>query len=361
MAFRVKNATGILEDLINWVSARTDKLTDFNVGTATRTLLESVALQGEEFYYDLKKGIEHAIANSCYNAFSFYRKPATKATGYVTIFYDKPLERDVIIPQGSIFHTGKMRFNKEYYKSLENIFVKEGSQSVILKIEAVKPGSKGNAIAGEICKMEMGSPNISNIANTTPITNGVDMESETSRSQRFKEYVHTLQKGTAEAVAYGIKEVPGVSGVYIDDNYIGFVRAYVHDKDGNLSEDLKEEVLKAVDKYRAGGIEVEVKPAVKIVVDIDNIQVMYKAGVNKVLYDSMIHTAIREYMENMEVSQSLKYSNLLSFIYESHSEAISFIDIENLKDVDIAANEIVRPGIIAVNTTIAELKKKSKE
>lgn len=361
MAFRVKNATGILEDLINWVSARTDKLTDFNVGSATRTLLESVALQGEEFYYDLKKGIEHAIANSCYNAFSFYRKPATRATGYVTIFYDKPLEKDILIPKGSIFHTGKMRFNKEYYKTLENIVVREGSQSVILKIEAVKPGIKGNAIAGEICKMQMGSPNISNIANTTPLTNGTNRESETSRAQRFKEYVHTLQKGTAEAVAYGIKEVPGVSGVYIDDNYIGFVRAYVHDKDGNLSEELKQDVLKAVDKYRSGGIEVEIKPAVKIVVDVDNIKVMYKAGVNKILYDSIIHTAIKEYLENMQVSQSLKYSNLLSFIYESYSEAISFIDIENLKDVDIAANEIIRPGTIAVNTTIAELKKRNEK
>lgn len=361
MAFRVKNATGILEDLINWVSARTDKLTDFNVGSATRTLLESVALQGEEFYYDLKKGIEHAIANSCYNAFSFYKKPATKATGYVTIFYSQPLEQEVLIPKGSIFHTGNMRFNKEYYKTLENVKVREGSQSVILKIEAEKPGIRGNALAGEICKMQMGSPNISNIANTSPITNGTNAESEASRSQRFKEYVHTLQKGTAEAVAYGIKEVPGVSGVYIDDNYIGFVRAYVHDKDGNLNEDLKAEVLKAVDKYRAGGIEVEIKPAVKIIVDIDNIKVMYKAGVNKALYDAMIHTAIREYMENMEVSQALKYSNLLSFIYESYSEAISFIDIENLKDVDIGANEIIRPGKIAVNTTISEIEKRKEK
>lgn len=358
MAFRVKNATGILESLINWVSARTDKLTDFNVGSATRTLLESVALQGEEFYYDLKKGIEHAIANSCYNAFSFYRKPATKATGYVTIFYSEPISQEILIPKGSIFHTGNKRSKKEYYKTVENIKVKEGSQSVILKIEAVEPGKRGNALAGEICKMELGSPNIEIIANTNDITNGTNEESEASRSQRFKEYVHTLQKGTAEAVAYGIKEVPGVSGVYIDDNYIGFVRAYVHDKDGNLSEELKADVIKAVDKYRAGGIEVEIKPAVKIIVDIDNIKVMYKAGVNKTLYDAMIHTAIREYMENMEVSQPLKYSNLLSFIYGAYSEAISFIDIENLKDVDIATSEIIRPGIIAVNTTIAELKKR---
>lgn len=356
MAFRVKNATGILESLINWVSARTDKLTDFNVGSATRTLLESVALQGEEFYYDLKKGIEHAITNSCYNAFSFYRNPATKATGYVTIFYSEPISQEILIPKGSVFHTGNKRAKKEYYRTIENIKVKEGSQSVILKIEAVEPGKRGNALAGEICKMELGNPNIEIIANTNDITNGANEESEASRSQRFKEYVHTLQRGTAEAIAYGAKQVPGVSGIYIDDTYIGFVRVYVHDENGDLSEELKADVLKEIDKYRAGGIEVEVRPAVKIKVDIDNLKIMYKEGVNKKLYDSMVEVAIRDYMQNMKVSESLKFSTLLAYVYNLYKEAIAFIDIENLKDVNIATNEIIRPGSIAVNTSIINSK-----
>lgn len=361
MAFRVRGANGVLENLINWVSARTDKLTDFNVGSAARTLLESVALQTEEFYYDLKRGIEHAISNSCYNAFSFERKQAEKASGYVTIFFDQILKQEIFIPQGSVFHTGDKRLKREYYRSVENIRVKAGSKTALIKIEALKPGKRGNAIAGEICKMEMASPNIVNVANTNDIANGLDLESDASRAQRFKEYIHTLQKGTAEALAYGIKQVPGVSGVYVDDNYIGFVRAYVHDKNGNLNDDLKEEVKKAVEKYRSGGIEVEIKPTIKIIVDIDNIKIMYKPGVNKLLYDEMIKTTIKTYMDNMEVSQPLKFSSLLSFIYESYSEAISFIDIENLKDRDVGANEIIRPGIIAVNTTIAEIKKNKKD
>lgn len=360
MAFRIKGANGILEELINWVSSRTDKLTDFNVGSATRTLLESVALQAEEFYYDLKKGIEHAIRNSCYNAFSFDRKPATRAEGYVTVFYDEPLYQDMLIPKGSLFHTGNNRLKKEYYRTTENVKVLAGSKSIIVKVEAVELGKRGNAVAGEICKMQMGAANIKNIANTNDIVNGKNRESEASRAQRFKEYVHTLQRGTAEAIAYGIKQVPGVSGVYIDDNYIGFVIAYVHDKSGNLSDELKADVLKAVEEYRSGGIEVAIKPTVKRVVDIDNIKVVYREGVNDVLYDSMITVAIKEYLGNMRVSQSLKYSSLLAYIYDSYSEAISYVDIANLKDIDIRENEIVRPGIIAVNTTVAKLTGKEK-
>lgn len=360
MAFKIKGANSILEGLINWVSSRTDKLTDFNVGSATRTLLESVSLQAEEFYYDLKKGVEHAIRNSCYNAFSFERKPAVRAEGYVTVFYDEPLYQDTIIAKGSIFHTGNNRLRKEYYRTTENVKVLEGSKSVILKVEAVEVGKRGNAVAGEICKMQMGPANIKNIANTNDIVNGKDRESEASRAQRFKEYVHTLQRGTAEAIAYGIKQVPGVSGVYIDDNYIGFVIAYVHDKEGNLSDELKADIFKAVETYRAGGIEVAIKPTVKKVVDIDNIKVIYRDGVNNILYDSMITVAIKEYLGNMRVSQSLKYSSLLAYIYDSYSEAISYVDLENLKDVNVRENEIIRPGIIAVNTTIEKLSGREK-
>lgn len=358
MAFRVKGANAILESLINWTSARTDKLTDFNVGSATRTLLESVALQAEEFYYNLKKGIEHAIRNSCYNAFSFERKPANKATGYVTIFYEYPLKQEILIPKGSRFHTGNARVIKEYYRSLENVIVGEGSQTAIVRIEAERPGKRANAVAGEISKMDMGGPNIANVANTNDIVNGKDRESEASRAQRFKEYVHTLQRGTAEAVAYGIKQVPGVSGVYVDDRYIGFARAYVHDDNGKLSDELKAKVIEAVNEYRSAGIEIEIKAAVKIDVDVDNLKIMYKEGADKLLYDSMITIAIREYLQNMKVSESLKYSTMLSYIYDSYSEAISFIDIENLKDVNIKANEIIRPGIVAVNTTVEKIKKK---
>lgn len=357
MAFRIKGANGILESLINWVASRTDKLTDFNVGSATRTLLESVALQGEEFYYDLKKGIEHAIANSCYNAFSFQRKAAVRAEGYVTVIYDSELTEDTIIPKGTRFSTGPNRMRKEYYVSLENVKVKEGSKFATIKIAAEEKGNRGNALAGEICKMEMGSPNIANVANLSDLVGGKDRESEIDRAERFKEYVHTLQRGTSEAIAYGIKQVPGVAGVYIDDSYIGYARAFVHDKAGNLSDELKTLVNKEVDRYRSAGIEVEIRPTFKIVVDVENIKVIYKDGVNKELYDAIIATAIREYLDSMKVSESLKYSTLLAYIYDSFKEAISFIDIENLKDVDINKNEIIRPGEILVNASKSKDKK----
>lgn len=357
MAFRIKGANAILESLVNWVASRTDKLTDFNVGSATRTLLESVALQGEEFYYDLKKGIEHAIANSCYNAFSFERKETERAEGYVTIIYESVLIEDVIIPKGTRFSTGNKRLKKEYYTSLDNIKVKAGSRTATIKVVAEEAGARGNALAGEICKIEAGTPNIANVVNLKDLVSGKDIESEADRSQRFKEYIHTLQRGTSESLAYGIKQVPGVAGVYIDDNYIGYVRAFVHDKNGDLSEDLKTNIYKEIDKYRAGGIEVEIRPTVKKLVNIDNIKVIYKDGINKELYDSIIETSIIGYLDNMQVSESLKFSNLLTYIYESFREAISFIDIENLKDVNIKSNEIVRAGEIAVNKSIEKDKK----
>ena len=55
MGFRIRGSEEVLQKLITWVSQGTDKITDYNPGSAIRTLLESVSLQIEEFYYDLKK------------------------------------------------------------------------------------------------------------------------------------------------------------------------------------------------------------------------------------------------------------------------------------------------------------------
>lgn len=348
MAFRLKGANRILEDLINWVSTQTDKLTDFNIGSATRTLLESVALEVEEYYYNLDKAVRHAIKNAGYEAFGFKKKAATTASGYVTIFYEKQLSQPIIIEKGTQFHTGDNRITKTYYRSLETVVVEVGAQAALVKVECEKEGSIGNAIAGEICKISMGTPNIFNIANTYDFVNGKDEETEAQRELRFREYVHTLQRGTAEAIAYGIKQVPGVSGVYVDDNYIGYVRVYAHDRDGNLSNDLKEKVNEAVDQYRSAGIEVEVKPIFKRSADVD-IDVVYKKDVNAKLYDGMIYSLIHDYITELKASEKLSISSLVSYIYDNYSEAISYINLDKTKDIDIQKNEILIPGDIKVN------------
>ncbi|MBU5669501.1 baseplate J/gp47 family protein [Peptoniphilus sp. MSJ-1] len=350
MKFRLnsENKDSILQKLITWTSIKTDKLTDFNPGSAVRTLLEAVSLQIEEFYYNLFNAIKYAVRNACYNAFKFEKYASSYASGTVTIYYEDPILQDKVIKKGTEFHTGENTLRKIYFKSTKDILIKEGAQAVIVPVECTEKGTIGNVTAGEISKLSIGNPNIYLISNNNDFSNGKDIESDTEREQRFREYVHTLQRGTKDAVAYGIKQVNGVAGVYIDDNYIGYLIAYVHDIYGNLTDELKQEVLKEVEGYRSAGIEVVVRPTVKKVVDLD-IKVVYRPGYDPNVYNQAIEKIIYQYINNLKVSEDLNISTLITVINDNFREIIAYIDLEDKKDIVTLNNEILKPGEIVVS------------
>ena len=348
MAFKVKGSKSILQRLIARVSYNTEKITDFNVGSAARTLLESVALQIEEFYYDMQNAVFFAIRNAGYHAFGFYKTPATRARGNVTIFFDEALRDPMVIRKGTRFHTGDNRMTRTYYLSTQTIKIEAGAQAGIIPVECEEIGKRGNAVAGEICKLGVGMANVFAVANTDDIVTGEDEETDAHRAQRFKEYVHTLQRGTKEAVEYGIKQAEGVSGVYVDDTHIGFMIAYVHDKDGNLTEEVKQSARYAADQYRSGGIEVEIRPIVKKKVDI-TAHVYYNPAVNDNLYDALITAAIYRYIDSLTASEDLNLSSLVAYLYDLYEESIQYLKFENEEDVEAANNELLKPGEIKVN------------
>lgn len=348
MAFKIQGASGILDKLINWVATSTERITDFNVGSATRTLLESTALQLEEFYYDLQKGIEYAIRNSAYHAFGFERKASQRATGKVTIYFDSPLLREITLVQGTQFHTGKNRARKIYFESTKTLAIPRGSNQATIPIICTIPGTVGNVNIGEISKMTVGNPNIALVTNHENLSDGKDTESLTDRTVRFREYVHTLQKATKDAVAYGIKEVPGVAGVSIDDTNYGIMYAYAHDNNGNLSDELKAAILNHAIEYRSGGIEVSVRPIVKVKADLD-INVTYREGIDPRIYDTIVAELVTNYLNNLKASESLNLSNLITAINDTYRDIIAYIEVCNNEDIYIRHNEIIRAGNIKVN------------
>ncbi len=83
MSFQIKKFNSIVASMINWVSSNTSLITDFNVGSVARTILEAVALELEELYYQLLRAVEEAIEEAIYRTFNFPRNPSQKATGTV--------------------------------------------------------------------------------------------------------------------------------------------------------------------------------------------------------------------------------------------------------------------------------------
>jgi hypothetical protein len=105
MSFQIKKFSSIVASMINFVSGATTKVTDFNKGSVVRTLLEAIAMELEEIYYQLLQATEEAIEEAIYRTFNFPRNPAEKATGTVRFTRLTGSEVEVSVPRGSLVGT----------------------------------------------------------------------------------------------------------------------------------------------------------------------------------------------------------------------------------------------------------------
>lgn len=105
MSFQIKKFNSILASMINWVSSATDRITDFNTGSVVRTILEAVAIELEELYYQLLRAVEEAIEEAIYRTFNFPRNPAERATGNVRFTRLSGAEPEITINRGTLVGT----------------------------------------------------------------------------------------------------------------------------------------------------------------------------------------------------------------------------------------------------------------
>ena len=343
----LKSANKILTSLITWVSTGTKKITDFSVGSAIRTILEAVALQLEEFYFNLHQAVEHAIESSAYHSFDFDKEQASNATGFILVTFKNQLPQSITIRAGTLFSTPPSTSPVIYYETLEDVVIIEGMESASLPVRCTVSGTIGNLPPNSVTNMVNSNVYIDSVTNTMAFVGGTDEETSVARKARFKEYVKSLQRGTKEAIAYGTKSVPGVAGAWVDDNYIGFVRVYAHDSDGNLPDTLKSEILEVLEDYRAGGIEVEVLPVVTVNTDLTlNLVLEDHTYIDSIVFG--VKGLVENYLNNLQVSENLYLSNLITLITSNYKGAVVNIEVLNGNDTNLQHNELIKSGIVSI-------------
>lgn len=345
MALQTKSMYDVLTKFIGYVTNRTDKITDWNIGSAARTLAEAIAVQFEEFYYSMQQNVIWAIENGIYEAFGFKRKTATYASGYVSVVLEDYLPSDYFIDKGTIFNTSA-ETGYLAFEAVEDTVIPAGELSALIKVRCTKEGSIGNIDSSVLCSISEVNTTISTVYNSAAFTNGTDAETSTERRKRFQEYVRNLARGTAEAITYAALQVEGITGVWVDDSYIGYCKLYAHDSDGNLSDELKSALSSAVDDYRSAGIEVQVLSIIKRSVDI-NVKVMLDDDYDTDVYNNSIKMLIWRLLYEYTVSQSLYIADLIYNIKSAYSDEVINIVTDN-EDIKINDNELIRPNNITV-------------
>jgi hypothetical protein len=77
VAFRTKDFLSIVGGMINWMRGATDKVTDYRIGSVTRTMLEAPAIEIDELYQNMLRGLVDGIPVAIYQGFGFERLPAS--------------------------------------------------------------------------------------------------------------------------------------------------------------------------------------------------------------------------------------------------------------------------------------------
>lgn len=310
--FRFKRANELVSSMIDKTLTRTHKVNDFTDGSVIKTLYEAVATEIEMFYYLTIENIKGGVWNSIHEAFDFGRKPELKAYGTVLITFSAPLNNAFIIPKGVKFSSSNSYYD-QVYETLTEYMVQAGSSYARVKVVCTQGGTYGN-IPNNVIDTVNHLSNVVAVDNPEAFTTGQDEESNAEVRVRFRQYIQALQRGTVQAVEYGAMTVPEITGAYVDESP-GYVRLYVHDANGDLSSDLREEVEKEIEYWRPVGIPVVVYPVHKTTVDMNVV-----LDVNNTLQNDTFREYVRvqlvNYINSFQVHQLLDHSDIIQHIMD---------------------------------------------
>lgn len=317
--FTPKPFSDITADMIEQVRGTTDKLTDFNVGSVTRTLLEANAVELDDYYQAMYFALLKAIPTAIYIGFGFDLRPAVAASGLVQVARMDYLNSAFTLAAGAPL----VSYSGAQYLTDAAVTMAIGQASATVSVTAVAPGSAGNT--GPESLMMASVPLGYSITNPYSIINGLDAETEDQRAERFAAFVKSLARGTIAAVEYGagIPAITNAGGIVTERaqrvsvyEEPGHVMLYIHNGGYGASQALVDAVQLAIDGYRdpatlnwvggyrPAGMRVEVRAMVETPINL-SLEVTRRSSLTEAAATTAIRAAlerkIRAFMPNQDL------------------------------------------------------------
>lgn len=253
----------MVQDMTDWTKGVTNKVTDFRVGSRTRTLIEAVAKEVEEYYDRVYRSIKTLIEDNIYTVMGFPKRPALYATGSVTFRRLTPADSNYLIPVGTVVKT-KATASKApvSFRTTQDVLLGIGQFTVSCPIICQTAGTDGNAEVGTIIDFVTKPAGVESVSNTVALTNGKEEETRDEQKNRFQKFIASLSRGTIPAIEYGattaqLYDGDGLAIERVVDakafedliNKLGQVDCYVWNGVGTASPTLLTEVQKMIYGY----------------------------------------------------------------------------------------------------------------
>lgn len=271
MAFQIVKAEIRTARMIQWFTGICKLVTDFVVGSKMRTKFETLAVELEEQDYQFSVALKQAIPVAIYQAFGFALIPAQKASGTVTFSANPAPSANIYIPPGTQVATVASATDREkVYSVINGVSLLSGQTTVDAQVICTTAGVFGNTGMASVTVIKTNIPGITGVTNPDAFTSGAEIETESARRTRFKEYILSLTRGTASAIEYGAKtayltDVDGnvterVKQASVYDTTVGgaygFFNCVIYNGSGQTSDNLVTRAQEIIDGYATGGVKV---------------------------------------------------------------------------------------------------------
>lgn len=334
--FSIKNFETITASIINNIISMSDELTDFNVGSNIRTLVEANAREMDQLYQALLKGLYEAIPVSLYKAFDFQKLSAGYASGNVRFTRDSAVTGDVIIPAETTVESPEdgLTFSVVAETTLES-----EDDYVDVYVQATGTGTSYNVVADSITELTTGISGIASVNNEEAFVNGTDDETELERKLRFQLWLSTIPRAIETAVEYGATtaKLTDDNGLTLESVQSAWVHEPMVDEDpagtpGEIdvfiwnghdiaSDELIAKCKKIIDGYvddsgtripgwKAAGVVCNVYSVTPTPVDITMTVYTY-ADVDFDSIEADIKTAISAYIADLDIADTLVRAELI--------------------------------------------------
>lgn len=372
MAFQIKDFASITASCINWMRATTKKVTDFNIGSVVRTMLEAAAAEIEELYQQMFIGLREAIPVSVYNSFDFVRLGAIPTSGLVRVTIT-PGAAAAIISAGSKFIVAG---RSVFYTSTADRTISAGDTFADVPVVASVNGTAGNLPALTAFTVQPEPASFLSSENPSDLINGREVETDQQRKLRFREFIASLNRGTGRAIEYGLTEFCNlrdslghlteraqfvrVVEPWLTDTTkpISLVEVYIHNGSGATSSDLVNKARDVVYGYtdpvtqvkvpgwKAAGVQVNVYACTEQALNVyGTLTELTDFDHNTVAL--AIVAAVQQYILELGIGQPALCSKIVEIAMQIEG-VYNFKLATPAADVQPSTNVKLMPGYVAV-------------
>lgn len=231
--------------------------------------------------------------------------------------------RDIVIPAGT-------RFVKDTYifSSISEGIIKQGETKIDIIVESSTPGYVPDYGVGEICDIIDAYDFYSSCTNITKVSGGTNTENDDDYRIRLREVPESFSTaGPYAAYEFWVKSSSGVvRDVHIESPNPCYIDIYIVGTNGaNISEEIKQKILKNIEDKRPMGDRIQILDPTKINFSIDI--TYYIASENEgqaTLIDKSIKNNINNYIKNVtsKIGSEVDYQELITICKNSGAKKV---------------------------------------